>query len=409
MGRAITNVILDAGQVPDGKKTVETIKGRAAPVQPGYAFLLLPRRPRSLRPCRRRARRESHRRTGSGSEGPNDRRAAPRCRTDSRGRGGWCRCPKGHAVAHTGSQNEWIRVDVSVACEHHQVGPGGLALEPRERLVIWIPAGFPFHRPEVRTEHTRSPAIPMFSGVVISASIRRRQRNGIRAMGCTGSWSGSTPGWIAPPEMTLTRRRTSSSAGRLPDPRGSPKSGGCAGRHATDYRRAVDRVCPPPIFFGSAGGRHRLVRVGERHCLPTMRRRRSCSLRRLPFEFPSTVRALVDHLAARAIPQRPTPNRHDAGSRRERRGAAAPRLRRGPDAWHSGSWALRQHLAVWSIDPVIAKALRLAVRAYLVEDEAGQEIGDDVVRVSPRLGGGGQGRLVQRHGGSSGDRRAPRP
>jgi hypothetical protein len=59
------------------------------------------------------------------------------------------------AVAHAGSGNEWVRVEVSIACGYHQVSAGGLALEAREPFIILIPPGFPFRRPELWTEHTR--------------------------------------------------------------------------------------------------------------------------------------------------------------------------------------------------------------------------------------------------------------
>jgi predicted acylesterase/phospholipase RssA/proteasome lid subunit RPN8/RPN11 len=65
------------------------------------------------------------------------------------------------AVTHVGEgAAAWLCAEVDVPCGHYPRAPDGIAFEPRERLLIYIPPGFPFDRPHAVAPHQRWAGYP---------------------------------------------------------------------------------------------------------------------------------------------------------------------------------------------------------------------------------------------------------
>jgi hypothetical protein len=205
------------------------------------------------------------------------------------------------AVAHAGSQGEWVRVDASAGCEHHQVGPGGLALEPRERLVIWIPSGFPFRRPEVWTEHTRFAGHPHVQW--------GRHLCLYQAPSTEWDPSDGMYGFLERLDSWLDH----AARGEL-DPVGAALHPPVTYRVPGVARRAVlVGIDAPAVSTGPwIGSAHLDVISGSRVDLtgwsawgsappPPNAAAAVLLADPLPFEFPSTVKTLADHLSARCV------------------------------------------------------------------------------------------------------------
>lgn len=58
------------------------------------------------------------------------------------------------------SPRAWVRAEIDVVCEHYARAPNGVPLEPRERLLLLIPPGFPFAYPYVVAPHRRWAGYP---------------------------------------------------------------------------------------------------------------------------------------------------------------------------------------------------------------------------------------------------------
>ncbi len=99
-----------------------------------------------------------------------------------------------------------VGLDVSIDCSGFEHLDGGLSLRARERLLLFIPAGFPFSRPEVWTRHDDGRGHPTCNGGRTSASTRRRPSNGFPATGCTASSTGSSCGCAARRAVARPRR-----------------------------------------------------------------------------------------------------------------------------------------------------------------------------------------------------------
>ena len=260
------------------------------------------------------------------------------------------------------------------------VRPGGLALEAREQFSVWIPPGFPFHRPEVWTPHTRFAGHPHVQW----------QRHLCLYQAPSTEWDPSDGmyGFLERLESWLAN----AARGEL-DPIGAPLHPPVTYAIPGAARRAVVvRADTPPVITEPWVGFAHLNVVSESRVdivgwsewgtvAPPDAAAAVLLVEPLSFEFPSAVRALIDALSTRGVPLRrlltvmmiAAVRNNDDQPVHVVVGAAMRGVR--------GSAALRQHLAVWSIDPIIAKALRLAVRAYLIDEEAGREIGDEVVGV----------------------------
>src|SRR5947207_2201718 len=64
------------------------------------------------------------------------------------------------AVREPSGDRPNLIVEASVPCGHYERRPIGLPLRSRERLLIFIPPGFPFDIPTVETPHTRFAGFP---------------------------------------------------------------------------------------------------------------------------------------------------------------------------------------------------------------------------------------------------------
>src|SRR6266852_6043208 len=65
------------------------------------------------------------------------------------------------AVTHVGEGfQRWLRVEIEVPCWHYPRTPDGIAFNPRERLLIYVPPGFPFDKPCVVAPHERWAGCP---------------------------------------------------------------------------------------------------------------------------------------------------------------------------------------------------------------------------------------------------------
>jgi len=63
-------------------------------------------------------------------------------------------------VVEPSERDGHLLLDVSVDCSGFERQDGGISLRARERLLIFIPRGFPFNKPEVWTQHARCAGTP---------------------------------------------------------------------------------------------------------------------------------------------------------------------------------------------------------------------------------------------------------
>jgi hypothetical protein len=99
----------------------------------------------------------------------------------------------------------------------------------------------------------------------------------------------------------------------------------------------------------------------------------------MDWEYPTTVRGLLDALAARGVRWRLLLALLRLGSLRRPKDAGMP-LIVGTPMRRLASGATKQHLAAWYLSDVIAEGLRLSLSA-LSEDPRLREIGEDVERI----------------------------
>ena len=71
------------------------------------------------------------------------------------------RRPRGHQDRRAQPEDRGdVRLDVSIDCSGFEHKDDGVSLRGRERLLLFVPAGFPFSKPEVWTRHDRWAGTP---------------------------------------------------------------------------------------------------------------------------------------------------------------------------------------------------------------------------------------------------------
>jgi predicted acylesterase/phospholipase RssA len=272
----------------------------------------------------------------------------------------------------------WVRAEVLVSCSHHQTVPQGVPLQDVEPFTIHIPADFPFERPWVSTPHTR------FAGYVHVPW----QRWPCLYQAPAVEWDPSDGmyGFLARLESWLDH----AARGEL-DPHGMPLHPPITYPIAGAPRRAVVIRADTPVVRGEPWtgfaevkevSETRVDIVGwsgwDAETIPEVPAAAFLLADALPPEFPSTVRSLLDHLAERGISLRRQLVMLKLAATLNKAEQPFYVIVGAPMRGIRGSSDLRQHLAVWAIDPGVADALRLALRADLLGGEKGKEISTEV-------------------------------
>jgi hypothetical protein len=252
------------------------------------------------------------------------------------------------SVTHS-PDREWVIAEVSVSCAHHRVDPAGLPLEKWERFNIHIPPGFPFSLPSVSTPHTR------FAGYAHVPW----QRWPCLYQAPAVEWDPSDAmyGFLERLESWLDH----AARGEL-DPTGAPLHPPVTYRIPGSPRRAVIiRADTPAVGAESWTGFARLNVVSESRVdiigwsdwdaseFPHGPAAAILLSDPLPPEFPSTVRSLMDHLAARGVALRRLLAVLKITAILNDEGRPLYVVVGAPMRGVRGSGALRQHLAVWAL------------------------------------------------------------
>lgn len=278
------------------------------------------------------------------------------------------------AVAHSGLHNRWLNVDVSLSCDHHEFVTGGLALEPFEQFTLLIPPDFPFSRPDVKVLHSR------FAG---NPHVQWEHQLCLYQSTAT-EWDPSDGmfGFLERLDSWLDH----ASRGQL-DPIGMPLHPPVAYTIPGAPRRiVVVRANAPDPAMGLWVGIAHLNRISDMRVdivgwspdehSPIHGIAAAIFLANpLSFEFPSTVRTLLDELSARGVRIERLIAILMTAARRSEDGTPLHVIVGAPMRGIRGGMS-RHHVAVWFIESTVADTLRLALRAYLLECQGGDEIGD---------------------------------
>jgi len=57
-------------------------------------------------------------------------------------------------------RHSWLTLEISIGCASQPTGPGGVELEPREQVILYVPADFPFRPPQASVRHRRFAELP---------------------------------------------------------------------------------------------------------------------------------------------------------------------------------------------------------------------------------------------------------
>jgi integrative and conjugative element protein (TIGR02256 family) len=273
-----------------------------------------------------------------------------------------------------------IYADVSISCRGYPRGSGGLALRPRERVYIGIPADFPFAYPEVWTRHHRFAGFPHVQWkrhlcLYAAPAIEWNPNDGMF-------------GFIDRLLFWLAR-----AAQNQLDPTGAPLHPPVAYRSEGPRHVVVPRcnapIVPPGGWFGLAQlnfvseTRVDIVgwsQTGNEDGSPEVAAAILLD-RPMPFEFPETIKALLDELEARGFSRELTYLILQTAAAELRQERPLYVVIGTPMRGVQGG-ELLQHLSVWYLDPVIAWGLKTSIARFSSDPairDSGQKI-DDLVR-----------------------------
>lgn len=269
-----------------------------------------------------------------------------------------------------------LQVEVSLDCSGIRHRSPGIRLRQRERLRIYVDPDFPWDYPAVYATHSDWAGAPhvqwgSFLCLYQAPAVEWQPHDGMF-------------GFLERLDLWLTR----AAVGEL-DPAGAPLhppavlSTGAA-------PRLIVRANAPEVaedaWIGLAKlhreNQHRIDLVGWTDdlsgdsddvapavLLPTP----------MDWEYPTTVRGLLDALAARGVGWRLLLAMLRIGSLRRPKEAGMP-LIVGTPMRRLASGETKQHLAAWYLSDTIANGLRLSISA-LSEDQQRREIGEEVERI----------------------------
>lgn len=266
-----------------------------------------------------------------------------------------------------------LRVDLSLRTGHLARAEDGLPLRDRERVLIDIPPDFPFERPTVETRHSRFAGFPH---VQFSRHLCLYQAPGVE-------WNPSD-GFFG--FLTRLEEWLAQGAANQLDPVGGPLHPPAI--YPTHPQLVIPRMDAPAVGADHWYGLARLSVVSDRRLdivgwLPAFGQEvvppvgaAVLLASTMPWEFPRSVRELVTHLEALGVERGRLLFALQVAVIRNPEDAPLYVVIGAPMRGIRGG-ELRQHLSVWFIEPMMAKALRLAVEKYS-QHERLQEIGAEV-------------------------------
>jgi predicted acylesterase/phospholipase RssA/molybdopterin/thiamine biosynthesis adenylyltransferase/proteasome lid subunit RPN8/RPN11 len=270
----------------------------------------------------------------------------------------------------------WLTVEISLDCSTIQHRPPGIRPRQRERLRIYVDPGFPWDHPAVHSAHgdwAGTPHVQWGSSLCLYAAP-------------TVEWQphGGMFGFLKRLELWLRR----AAVGEL-DPADAPLHPPVT-YSSGDAPRLVIRSDAPEVGETAWVGLARIRRVspgrldvigwtddlaGDSHdvapavLLPTP----------MDWEYPTSVRGLLDALAERGVSWRLLLALLRLGALRRPKEAGMPLVVGTPMRRLAGGEP-KQHLVAWYLSEVIAEGLRLSLNA-LSEQERLREIGAEVEQI----------------------------
>lgn len=269
--------------------------------------------------------------------------------------------------------------EVSIDCRGLERRAGGIPLRSRERLVISIPAGFPFELPSVETTHRRFAGFPHVQWGHHFCLYQAPATEWNPSDGMYG-FAERLSSWLE-----------HAARGEL-DPAGAPLHPPVAYLAGGPYRMVIPRANAPAAgntpWFGYAHLRVQSEwRVDITGWSPVTSTDAPESVAAvvlltepMPFEFPSNVADLIAALTDRGVSRQLLFLTLQSALLRNNEAAPLFVIIGTPMRGIAGSSDLKQHLTAWYVDSIGIRALRLELHRYS-ENPALAEIGREVERL----------------------------
>ena len=271
------------------------------------------------------------------------------------------------------SETDQYSLTVSVTCSGMPKAAGGLPLRGKERLVIGIPAGFPFQIPGVDASHTRWAAFPHVQWM----------RHLCLYQSPSTEWNPSDGmyGFV----QRLDEWLRQGAMGQL-DPIGEPLHPPVA--YTSSSQVVVPRVDAPAVGLETWFGFGHLNVVNESRVdvtgwsalgesdVPTNVAASILLSEPMPFEYPATINDLVSEMELRGVPRRSLLAVLGLAAVRNDEGSPLYVIVGTPMRGIQGT-SRKQHLAAWHLDKTIAWGLRTALGRY-GEYEPLRQLGEEV-------------------------------
>jgi hypothetical protein len=272
-----------------------------------------------------------------------------------------------------GFNPQWVEVGCSLFCGNMEKAAGGLPLRERERLIIYIPPGFPFIRPTVSAAHTRFAGFPHVQW----------KRSLCLYLAPSTEWDPNDGmfGFIQRLDLWLRKGALNEL-----DAVGEPLHPPVAYPSVDPVRMVIPHINAPPVgdggWYGTAHLKivtdHRVDICGWSPLLAEETPRHVAAAillsEPMPFEFPVTVNDLLIALLERGMLLHRIILTLQAAVLSNDDEAPLYVIIGTPMRGIRGSGELQQHLTAWYLSPVVAQTLRLAINSYN-DDGRLQEIG----------------------------------
>lgn len=279
-------------------------------------------------------------------------------------------------VSEPADDFRWLRVEISLDCSGIQHRPPGIRLRQRERLRIYVDPDFPWAHPAVHATHgdwTGTPHVQWGTSLCLYAAptVEWQPHDGMF-------------GFLERLELWLRR----AAVGEL-DPADAPLHPPVT-YPSGSAPRLVIRANAPAVADAAWIGLSRIRRIGARRVdvidwtediagdsgdiAPAV-----LLTEPMDWEYPTTVRGLLDALAARGVSWQLLLALLRLTALRRPKDAGVPLIVGTPMRRLAGQEP-KQHLVAWYLSDVIADGLRLSLNA-LSEDERLREIGTNVEQI----------------------------
>jgi integrative and conjugative element protein (TIGR02256 family) len=270
-----------------------------------------------------------------------------------------------------------VRVDIALRTRGMPRRPEGLPLRNRERLILFIPAGFPFDHPAVQTHHQRFAGFPHVQWT----------RHLCLYQAPNTEWDASDGmfGFLT----RLDEWFRQGAVGEL-DPTGAPLHPPVA--YPTSDRMVIPRADAPIVGEAPWYGLGRLRVISDRRVDvvgwselfseedPGVAAAAILLAAPMPFEFPGTVAGLIKELEDRGVPRQQLLITLQVASTYSGDDSPLYVIVGTPMRGVRDGSPLRPHLSAWFVSPVIANGLRLALEKYSKHDRL-REIGEEVEKI----------------------------